>query len=271
MRRRRAISLALCSAVWSAGVAVAAGMSLRAQPFQAPLSQDCQVPGASAYADASFTNIAAALQTRNKIRILAIGSSAVAGPGASRGGYHALLARILQNTLKGAAVEIVNRGVSGELADAAADRLQVEVALEAPDLVLWQVGTADAMAQIPVEDFEKTVTVAVRWLREHKVDVVLVGLHYSRQLATDPAYQAMREGLQRIAKTENILRIGRYEAMEVIANIKDGGTPDRSEFDQTEAGYNCMAQYIARAITVGVFAKKEPRAAPQPAPAPEKQ
>jgi lysophospholipase L1-like esterase len=250
-------------------VAVCAVPSPQAQPFQAPLSQDCQVPGASTFSEASFNNIATALQARNKIRILAIGASAVAGPGASRGGYQALLARILQNTLKGATVEIVNRGVSGELADAAADRLQIEVALEAPDLVLWQVGTADAMAQIPVDEFEKTVTETVRWLRDHKVDVVLVGLHYSRQLATDPAYQAMREGLRRIAKTENILRIGRYEAMEVIANIKDGGTPDRTEFDQTEAGYNCMAQYIARAITVGVFAKKEPRAAP--APAPEKQ
>jgi hypothetical protein len=30
------------------------------------------------------------------------------------------------------------------------------------------------------------------------------------------------------------------------------------DFGLTEAGYNCMAQYIARTITVGLFAKPTP-------------
>ena len=33
----------------------------------------------------------------------------------------------------------------------------------------------------------------------------------------------------------------------------------------TEAGYNCMAQYVARAIAVGLFAKP-PKQIPPPAP-----
>jgi hypothetical protein len=57
----------------------------------------------------------------------------------------------------------------------------------------------------------------VRWLKEHNVDVILVGLHYMKSLVKDPHYQAMRASLQHIANAENVPRIGRYEAMEVIA------------------------------------------------------
>jgi hypothetical protein len=31
------------------------------------------------------------------------------------------------------------------------------------------------------------------------------------------------------------------------------------EFSRDEAGYNCLAQYVARAITLGVFAKSMPK------------
>ena len=31
------------------------------------------------------------------------------------------------------------------------------------------------------------------------------------------------------------------------------------EFERDEAGYNCLAQYVARAIALGVFAKDMPK------------
>jgi hypothetical protein len=130
--------------------------------------------------------------------------------------------------------------------------------------VLWQVGTNDAFAQVPVESFHLAVSNGVRWLRAHNVDVILVGLHYMKQLAKDPHYQAIRLSLARIGTEENVLRIGRYEAMEVLAQtMSAAGRPEEQDFGLTEAGYNCMAQYIARTITVGVFAKA-PRRVPPP-------
>ena len=70
------------------------------------------------------------------------------------------------------------------------------MALNHPDIVLWQVGTNDAFAQVPVESFQLTVSNTVRWLKAHNVDVILVGLHYMKQLAKDPHYQAIRASLQ---------------------------------------------------------------------------
>ena len=64
----------------------------------------------------------------------------------------------LESTFKGLDVEVVHRGVSGELAADAAERIKTEVALNDADLVLWQLGTADALAQVPVAAFYVTVT-----------------------------------------------------------------------------------------------------------------
>ena len=50
--------------------------------------------------------------------------------------------------------------------------------------------------------------------------------------------------------------IRRYQAMQFIAALKEtegGVVPD--EFERTEAGYNCLAQYLANAITLGAFDK----------------
>src|SRR5262245_7657218 len=227
------------------------------------VSKECGEPGIT---DRPLPNSAAALQQRKHIKILAIGASPTAVLGPGRNGSP-LLERILERTIKGLDVEIVNRGFSAELAEAAGERIRIEVALNQPDIVLWQVGTNDAFAQVPVDEFEASVTSTVRWLKEHNVDVILVGVAYAKSLAKDAHYQAIRMSLRRIALAENVLRIGRYEAMEVLARTlaDDASRPELEDFGLTEAGYNCMAQYIARTITVGIFAKP-PKKAPGPEP-----
>jgi acyl-CoA thioesterase I len=211
-------------------------------------------------------NSALALQKHHKVKILSIGSSSAAVLGIGHDGNPPLLEQILERNVKGLDVEIINRGISGELAEAAAERLKLEVALNEPNLVLWQVGSNDAFAQVPVDTFERSVVSTVRWLKEHNVDLILVGLHYMKQLAKDEHYQAIRASLQRITATESVLRINRSEAMDVLARtMRESGQPEASDFGFTEAGYNCMAQYVARAITVGLFAKP-PKLPPAPAP-----
>jgi acyl-CoA thioesterase I len=213
-------------------------------------------------------NSALALQQRKKVKILAIGASSSAVLGGLRTGSPPLLEQVLEKTIKGLDVEIINRGFSGELAEAAGERIKIEVALSHPDIVLWQVGTNDALAHVPVESFRNSVGNAVRWLKAHNVDVILVGLHYQKQLVKDPYYQEIRRSLGEIATYESVLRIGRYEAMEVLARTTAAsGQPEQESFGLTEAGYNCMAQYIAHNITVGLFAKR-PKTSPIPSPAP---
>lgn len=236
-----------------------AGLASGAFGQQAPpssITRECMAPGAATASESPLPNVAHALQRRKKIKILAIGAAASAGPGATRGGYHILMRRMLQQMVKGLEVQIVHRGVSGELAGRAAERLKLEVGLNTPDLVLWQVGTNDALAYVPVEQVEETVTGTVRWLKAHKVDVVLVGIQYVSEMARDAHYQSIRVALRRIAKEENVIIVRRYEAMEILAKAQrtdSAGT--LNEFEQNEAAYSCMAQYVARAISVALFGR----------------
>ncbi len=161
-------------------------------PAAPPMSPPCDVPAMDIAAPAPLSNVTAALQKGEKVQILAIGSSSTLGYGASSKdmSYPAQLGTILEHALKGVDVVILNRGVSGEMAEDMAERIRSEVALRNPDLVLWQLGTNDALARIPPRDFEDTVRSTIRWLKDNRIDVVLVGVQYTIRLARDANYVA---------------------------------------------------------------------------------
>jgi len=224
-----------------------------------PLSPQCDVPPVDIAAPAPLANVAAVLQAGNKVRILAIGSSSTAGIGVSSGGktYPAQLEFILEHALKGVDVEVLNRGVPGEVAAVTADRIKSEVALEKPDLVLWQLGTNDALSRVAPEDFESTVRGLVDWLKENKIDVALVGMQYTSRFAKDQNYSAINEVLQKIAAEENILYVRRYDAMQFIAKTRSNlQLMAGDNFHLNELGYHCMAEHIARAVIVNLYVKK---------------
>jgi lysophospholipase L1-like esterase len=260
-----------CAGVLIASLVVAAAFAQEkpAAPAPAPYSPECQGGTTEIVTETPLPNVAMALQKRKSVRILAIGASA----GRRQGGYGHRIELILKQVLKGVDVVVVHRGVSGELAANAALRIRNEVALSSPDLVIWQVGTNDALAFVPLEELADSVEKTIRWLKEHNVDVVLAGLQYVARVAQDDHYYRVRVLLREIAAKENVMIIRRYEAMQFIAAAQEAGgghVPD--EFDRTDAGYNCLAQYLASAITVGAFGKgisgrpfkSQPQAKPQP-------
>jgi hypothetical protein len=76
-------------------------------------------------------------------------------------------------------------------------------------------------------------------------------------MAQDEHYRAVRELLRRVAAKENVMIVRRYEAQRLIAQAEGSGgglVPD--EFQRNEAGYACLSQYMARAITLGIFGKR---------------
>ena len=263
MARRTATTHAACAlgaALLSAFILCAPARAQAVPPHEtlSPLSKACQA-GSAAIADQSpLPNVAMALKQRKTLRILTMG----AAPGRvdARGDYTDIIESMLEGVLKGTDVVIVNRGVSGELAAGAALRMRNEVALDEPDLVLWQVGTNDALAYVPVEEFATTVKEQIKWLKAHKVDLVLVGLQFAPQMRRDAHYVALRDALRKLAAQEKVIVIRFYEAMQILNKTASGAAaPISVEFERSEAGYNCLAQYVARAITLGLFAKAMPK------------
>jgi acyl-CoA thioesterase-1 len=244
----------LCSMVWAQD-----NPPPVSSPMPAPFSRDCQVGTDTVAGESPLPNVAVALRDHKRIKILAIGASALAGGRSNRGGHTGETRKILQQAIKGLDVIMINRGVSGELAAQAAERMKTEVALTEPDLVLWQVGTNDALAYVAIDELQSTVVSTIRWLKEHKVDVVLVGLQYVDRMEQDDNYKAVREMLRKTAADENVMIVRRYEAQRLLAQAEiSGGGLYPDEFARSEAGYVCLSQYVARAITLGVFGSGVP-------------
>lgn len=228
-----------------------------AGPSPYELSADCRTTGKPVDQLAPLPNTTRAIKQRKNVRLLAIGATSVARRDRADGGYDLLMETLLEKTVKGLTVDVIERGVSGELAEDAAERLKVEVALNRPDLVLWQVGTNDAMAYIPVARIERSISHTVQWLKANNVDVILIGLHYARSLRRDRHYQQTRAMLSKLSRSLKVMRIGRYEAAEFAhraARAKLSTSFD--EVEQTEQSYDCMAEHIARGITTILFTKQ---------------
>lgn len=188
--------------------------------------------------------------------MLAVGSSSTSGIGASSPGatYPVRLENDLEGLFKGVDVDVVSRGVPGEIGQGAADRMRNEIADIRPDLVIWQVGTNDAMARISVPSFAETLRTTLRWFQKNRIDVMLVDPQFVERLATDDHYVTIVQTITRVAREERVVLVHRFDAMADLAKNKTiAGYLAGDRFHLNDLGYRCMAQYVARAIVSGLL------------------
>ncbi len=252
-------SLSLASGAFSAASAQTPSAAQAEQPEVADtsLSPECRVPGSKLYTIGSLRGVKAALKEHRPIRVLAIGSSSTAGIGASspRATYPARLEGELEKMFSDdVEIEVINRGVSGEIASGAADRMRNTVAEVDPDIVIWQVGTNDALARVEVERFSASLDETVMWLKSHNIDVVLVDPQYTASLARDDYYSRIVKAIEEVARKDRVPLVRRFEAMRYLAGERKArGYLASDQFHLNDLGYRCMAEHVARAITVGLI------------------
>ena len=237
-------------------------------PAMPTLSDSCEAPAQDIAANGPLPNLVKALDNHKTVQILAIGSASAAPLGGDSGvkSYPLQLEDMLKVALKGVDVDIINRGTGGEVAQTSADRIRGEVALNKPDLVLWQLGTNDALSRVDPEQFSEVVKATIDWLKSNDTDVVLVGLQYTTRFAKDESYFAIRTALDKIAKDENILYVKRYDAMKFIAQTRAKVHLMASDnYHLSELGTKCMAEHVARAMIANLFVR---RFRPNPGPIP---
>jgi lysophospholipase L1-like esterase len=219
-------------------------------------STDCRVKSPAFEGRAPLRTVRRALHRGRVLKVLAIGSSSTVGIGASSpvASYPVRLENDLEGVLQGFDVEMISRGISGEIAQAAAERIKLEVADAKPDLVIWQVGTNDAIARIEEEDFADQLRSTLKWLAANRVDVVMIDPQYSDRLASDEHYMSIVETITDVAREERVLVVHRFDAMADLARQKPANAylaADR--FHLNDLGYRCMAEYAARAIVAGIL------------------
>ncbi len=206
-----------------------------------------------------------AVRGERPVRVLAIGSSSTVGVGASSPSatYIAKLETGLEGALKGLDFDVIGRGMSGEVAQGAADRMKQEIADTRPDLLVWQVGTNDALRHVSIDSFKNCLRTTLAWLREHRIDVVLIDPQYGEALVKDQHYETVVAAIADVAREARVLLVDRFEAMRELHRMRGDQfylTNDNLHLNDT--GHRCMAEQLARSIVGGLLAADAETAQP---------
>ena len=218
------------------------------------LSPQCRVPGAKLYKLAALSALKAALKETRPVRVLSVGTSS-AGLGATVS-YPDKLQNSLERSLPKVDIEVESRGLPGEVARGAADTLRSMIAETEPDLVVWQVGTNDALARVDVDVFGEALRDAVAWLNSHDIDVVLVDPMFTQSLADDEYYNEIVQRVRDVAAEEGVPLVRRYEAMRFLSASTSQDDEEHflgRHFRLNDLGLRCMAEHVARAITLSLL------------------
>lgn len=206
-----------------------------------------------------------AVRAGRPIKVLAIGSSSTVGVGASSptATYIAKLETSLEGAVKGLDVEVVGRGLSGEIAQGAADRMKKEVEATKPDLVVWQVGTNDALRQVSIESLINCIRTTLAWLAENRVEVVLIDPQYGEALVKDQHYERVVAAISEVAREARVLLVDRFEAMrELHRQHGDRFYLTSDNLHMNDTGHRCMAEQLTRSIIGGLLAADAEAAQP---------
>jgi len=221
------------------------------------LSPDCNAKqGRGERFRRPLVGVRKAVASKTSVKVLAIGSSSTAGVGASSPSatFVARLETSLEGAVKGMDFDVVGRGLSGEEAQGAADRMRREVNETKPDLVVWQVGTNDALRHVSVDKFKMCLKTTLAWLAERKIDVVLLDPQYGEALTKDRYYEEVVAATAEVAREARVPLVDRFEAMRELQ--RDRGDTFYLASDRlhmNDRGHRCVAEQLTRVIVGGLL------------------
>lgn len=215
----------------------------------APAQAGCTAP---ATGWGPFPDLAAsrtALATEAALTVVAIGSSSTEGIGASgpAATYPAQLDRLLEERFPGARIDVLNEGVGGETVAENLARFPTDVTAHQPDLVIWQVGTNDALRDVPPGKIREGLLEGISRVRALGADIVLLdpqplsgrgeeAVAKVLPVLWDVALGAQVPVLSRHALMRHWLENGDFTEATLLG-------PDR--LHMTDASYRCLAERVA--------------------------
>lgn len=184
-----------------------------------------------------------------------MGSSSTEGVGATApaNGYPARLEAELRAVWAQASVR--NAGVGGETTVQTLARLEALVAAERYDLVLWQVGTNDAVRGDDEAAFRGRVERGIAAIRASGAEPVLIDPQYFPTIRDPERYARYVALLGDVGATARVAVFSRYALMhawgerspdELRASLAADG------FHMADRGYGCLADLLAGALVEAV-------------------
>ncbi len=197
-----------------------------------------------------LSQLAATVQAGRPVSILAIGSSSTEGVGASAAArsYPSQLEQILRKRWPRANVIVVNAGVGGETAPRTVERLAERLAVERFDLVLWQVGTNDAIRGEGEPAFRDLIDRGIQLARHAGADIVIVDPQFFPTIRNPESYERFVKAIWETAEAGGVPVFSRYRLMKAwSARGEDAllSTLAGDRFHMNDRGYACVARTLS--------------------------
>lgn len=204
----------------------------------------------------SLPALAARVQAAQPVRIVAFGSSSTAGAGASspdRAYPHRLQVELARHW-PAVRVEVLNRGVGGEDVIEMLARIERDVLVARPALVVWQLGVNAALRRQDIAEFRLRLDEGLARMRAAGAEVVLMDSQRGPWMRRAPEYQAFDRALaDAAAARDGVELFSRAGLMDGWA--RRGAHPDSmligDGLHHNDRGYACLAEALARAIRDG--------------------
>ncbi|MGO9770036.1 MAG: SGNH/GDSL hydrolase family protein [Roseiarcus sp.] len=243
VRRRRG---GCAKVLWAVAAISAGALDARAA---APGSA-CPAPAPSVFSENGAEELLASrAESSQPLRILAIGSSSTLGIGASAptNAYPAQLAKDL-STQWGIATQVRNAGVAGEVSSATLARLRAELSSDPPELVIWQVGTNDAVAGVDADEFRANLEDGVEAARVQRVPIILVDPQFYFGIKNLMRFEQFVAIVGDVGAGMRVPVFSRFAMMKAwgaksVATLRATLAPDGFHMD--DQGYACFASALA--------------------------
>lgn len=200
-------------------------------------------------APVKLERVASRLRRHEPVRILAIGSSSTQGVGASSPAfsYPAQLQSDLAQIWKGT-VTVENAGRSGERIAETVGRLEAALKAHKPDLVIWQVGTNDAVHGGDEAGFSIYLRQGIDAAQGLGVEMLLVDQQYYPAIKDLARYERFVSLVGSTAAVEQVAVFSRYKLMKEWGERSGdvlGSMLSSDRFHMGDRGYDCLAHLIA--------------------------
>lgn len=198
----------------------------------------------------------ATLLADGALTIVCLGSSSTQGVGASSPArtYPAQLEAVLAGRLPGLRVRVVNRGVGGETVADNLRRLERDALGPRPDLVVWQVGTNDALRGLPPAEVRVRLEDGLRRIKDAGAAAVLMDPQPLAAAEKERAIAAMSAAIADVAARTGTPLFSRHERM--LRWVSSGAFTLASAYGadglhMTDASYRCLAEDLAAMLAPG--------------------
>jgi acyl-CoA thioesterase-1 len=203
-------------------------------------------------AQGTLALIKAKLAQDEPVRILAIGSSSTEGIGASSPdhSYPAQLEDDLSVRWKDE-VTVVNAGKGGETAIQTINRLEAALKADKFDLVIWQVGTNDAINGVSEDAFRALLERGVAAAQNAGTAMILLDQQYFPSIKDLPRYERFVKAVSALGNERKVSVFSRYALMQdwnshSMEELRSMLSADG--FHMGDKGYDCLAGHVAEAI-----------------------